>query len=230
MTMREGDIWELFIPPELGYGARGAGAKIPPHAVLIFKLELIKVDPPRESWQARIQAFLQKKQSVFGFEMHTWQIFSIMLPMLLNLISALGLFQSGESVTGRHILVDGPGAEKRIKELLGRLQRAGKKGGAKKKEDEDDDDDDMEMKEGEDLFSALARKYSKCPSGKNGGSLGTFRKGQMVPAFDKVCFDPKTPIGRPVAVETSFGWHLVMVDAREGVEEDGGGAEQKKDK
>lgn len=41
--MREGDVWELAIPSVLGYGARGAGAQIPPHATLIFKVELIKV-------------------------------------------------------------------------------------------------------------------------------------------------------------------------------------------
>jgi peptidylprolyl isomerase len=41
--MREGDQWELTIPPELGYGARGAGGKIPGNSVLIFKLELLRV-------------------------------------------------------------------------------------------------------------------------------------------------------------------------------------------
>lgn len=41
--MREGDVYELTIPSELGYGARGAGGQIPPHATLIFKVELIKV-------------------------------------------------------------------------------------------------------------------------------------------------------------------------------------------
>jgi FKBP-type peptidyl-prolyl cis-trans isomerase FklB len=41
--MREGDIWEVYIPSELGYGARGAGSDIPGHAALTFKMELIKV-------------------------------------------------------------------------------------------------------------------------------------------------------------------------------------------
>ena len=39
--MRPGDKWELTIPPELGYGASGAGDKIPGGATLIFQLELI---------------------------------------------------------------------------------------------------------------------------------------------------------------------------------------------
>jgi FKBP-type peptidyl-prolyl cis-trans isomerase len=38
--MRPGDVWMLYVPPELGYGADGQG-KIPPGAALIFKIELI---------------------------------------------------------------------------------------------------------------------------------------------------------------------------------------------
>jgi len=41
--MKEGDKWELFIPSELAYGDRGAGAKIPGGSVLIFELELLEV-------------------------------------------------------------------------------------------------------------------------------------------------------------------------------------------
>ena len=42
MMMNKGSIWELFIPPHLGYGAKGVPGVIPPDAVLIFKVELIK--------------------------------------------------------------------------------------------------------------------------------------------------------------------------------------------
>jgi len=42
--MKEGDIWHLTIPSELAYGERGAGGKIGPHAVLNFKVELVKVN------------------------------------------------------------------------------------------------------------------------------------------------------------------------------------------
>jgi FKBP-type peptidyl-prolyl cis-trans isomerase FklB len=40
--MGEGSKWELYIPPDLAYGERGAGTRIPPQSALVFEVELIK--------------------------------------------------------------------------------------------------------------------------------------------------------------------------------------------
>lgn len=41
--MKPGAKWELFIPPALAYGERGAGALIPPNSALVFEVELVEV-------------------------------------------------------------------------------------------------------------------------------------------------------------------------------------------
>ena len=52
-----------------------------------------------------------------------------------------------------------------------------------------------------------------CPSAKQGGALGTFGPGQMVPAFDKVCWS--APVGSVQGpVQTQFGYHLILVTER----------------
>lgn len=58
-------------------------------------------------------------------------------------------------------------------------------------------------------FAVLAKRFSSCPSAKKGGDLGEFKKGQMVPAFDKVAFSAALLL--PHIVKTKFGWHVVKV-------------------
>ncbi|WP_322608668.1 peptidylprolyl isomerase [Pontiella agarivorans] len=62
-------------------------------------------------------------------------------------------------------------------------------------------------------FAELAKQHSKCPSGAEGGNLGTFGPGQMVREFDEVVFS--APVGEVQGpVKTQFGYHLVEVTAR----------------
>lgn len=57
-------------------------------------------------------------------------------------------------------------------------------------------------------FEDLAQSFSKCPSGKQGGALGEFGKGVMVPEFEQVAFELE--IGQISApVKTQFGYHLI---------------------
>ena len=60
---------------------------------------------------------------------------------------------------------------------------------------------------GED-FGALAQTHSDCPSGKSGGDLGTFGRGQMVGAFEDSAFGLEIG-GLSSVVETGFGYHLI---------------------
>ena len=57
-------------------------------------------------------------------------------------------------------------------------------------------------------FEDMAKEYSSCPSGSNGGDLGTFFQGQMVPEFDAEINVVHGP------VKTDFGFHLLETTSR----------------
>ncbi len=62
-------------------------------------------------------------------------------------------------------------------------------------------------------FAEVAKENSDCPSGRRGGDLGSFGRGQMVKPFEEAAFTQ--PIGElgPV-VETDFGFHIIKVTDR----------------
>ena len=62
-------------------------------------------------------------------------------------------------------------------------------------------------------FAAVANEHSSCPSGKDGGKLGTFSPGQMVKEFDTVVFNDE--VGKVLGpVKTQFGYHLIEITSR----------------
>lgn len=58
-------------------------------------------------------------------------------------------------------------------------------------------------------FEELAKKHSTCPSGKRGGNLGAFGRGQMVKPFEKAVFELKVGETTKEPVKTQFGYHLI---------------------
>ncbi|MEW6358873.1 MAG: peptidylprolyl isomerase [Planctomycetota bacterium] len=62
-------------------------------------------------------------------------------------------------------------------------------------------------------FAQMARQHSQCPSGKQGGDLGEFSPGEMVPEFDRVVFSEE--VGKVHGpIQTQFGFHLVEITSR----------------
>ncbi len=70
-----------------------------------------------------------------------------------------------------------------------------------------------ELKNGGD-FIDLAKKKSTGPSAGDGGDLGFFGKGQMVPAFEKAAFALNDGAVSETPVKTQFGWHVIKVEER----------------
>ncbi|HLJ04967.1 MAG TPA: peptidylprolyl isomerase [Acetobacteraceae bacterium] len=92
-----------------------------------------------------------------------------------------------EEVHAKHILVDN---EDQAKKIIADL-----KGGAD--------------------FAALAKQYSKDPSGaQQGGDLGFFKKDEMVPAFADAAFALQPGQISQTPVHTQFGWHVIMLVER----------------
>jgi parvulin-like peptidyl-prolyl isomerase len=58
-------------------------------------------------------------------------------------------------------------------------------------------------------FAELAKDNSDCPSGQEGGDLGWFSPGMMVPEFDDAVFNMDVGDSSDV-VETAFGYHLIQ--------------------
>ncbi len=93
-------------------------------------------------------------------------------------------FTAGETVNASHILVDSEDKARAIYE---------------------------EIASGAKSFEDAAREYSSCPSKENGGSLGDFSRGQMVPEFDSAVFSMAVGEITSTPVKTQFGYHLIKL-------------------
>ncbi|NMB04260.1 MAG: peptidylprolyl isomerase [Tissierellia bacterium] len=68
------------------------------------------------------------------------------------------------------------------------------------------------LDDGED-FADVARELSTCPSNENGGNLGHFTRGRMVPEFEEAAFALELDeVSKPV--KTQFGYHIIKLDHR----------------
>jgi len=99
-------------------------------------------------------------------------------------------FREKESVHARHILVK---TEAEANKIINQLKSLS---GQKLKE----------------KFIELAKKDSTGPSGPNGGDLGYFSKGQMVPAFNDKVFSMKKGTITKKPVKTQFGYHIIYLE------------------
>lgn len=62
-------------------------------------------------------------------------------------------------------------------------------------------------------FEDVAKQISICPSGKKGGNLGSFGRGQMVKEFENACFAPNVKKGDIIGpVKTQFGYHIIKIN------------------
>ena len=69
-------------------------------------------------------------------------------------------------------------------------------------------------------FAKEAAEHSACPSGKQGGNLGWFGRGMMVPEFDKAAFEMKKGEVSSI-IQTQFGYHIIYkADERGGKKQD----------
>ena len=62
-----------------------------------------------------------------------------------------------------------------------------------------------------DDFAELAKNKSTGPSGPSGGDLGWFKRGQMVPPFEKAAFSLNKNEITQIPVQTQFGWHVIKI-------------------
>lgn len=105
-------------------------------------------------------------------------------------------FQQDDQVAARHIIFTTEGVEESERAAL----------------QEELEEIRQEIEDGAD-FGEMAREHSQGPSAPNGGDLGTFGRGQMVPEFEQAAFELEVGELSQV-IETQFGYHILQVTER----------------
>jgi len=117
-----------------------------------------------------------------------------------------GLLGSSKIASASHILIKGPKADDQCERIKADIYK--KAVGRGKPADGVSPDKLIQA------FQSAAKSKSACPSGKKGGSLGSFGPGEMVPEFDAVAFNKDIGIIHG-PVKTDFGSHLILVTERD---------------
>lgn len=96
------------------------------------------------------------------------------------------MFSEPENVTAKHILISSEEEANKIKK---------------------------EIESNNVTFEEAASQYSSCPSKEQGGNLGSFSRGMMVPEFEEAAFGSEIGVVTE-PVKTQFGYHLIKVEAK----------------
>ncbi|MCT8978878.1 peptidylprolyl isomerase [Clostridium sp. CX1] len=95
------------------------------------------------------------------------------------------MFNNPEMVSAKHILIE---SEEKAEEIINKINNGM-------------------------AFEDAAKEFSSCPSKAQGGSLGRFARGQMVPEFEEAAFTLELDeLSKPV--KTQFGYHIIRVDEK----------------
>lgn len=75
--------------------------------------------------------------------------------------------------------------------------------------DKEDADYVLELLDSGQAFEALAKEYSECDTGKDGGNLGRFSSGSMDAKFEQALYHLElNKVSKPI--ETKFGYHIIL--------------------
>lgn len=193
LTITEGDV-DKFIA---GLGQRGAAYNSPEgrRAVLnqIVNHKLLLLDAQRNlyeadaTFRARLAQLKEELLIDYAAEKVLSQVNVSDKDLEAYYEENKDKFMTEEGVNASHILVD---TEESALEILAAI------------------------KSGEITFEDAAKKHSSCPSGQNGGSLGDFGRGQMVPEFDTAVFEMEVGEVTEAPVKTQFGYHLIKLNSK----------------